>query len=431
MKRIRFSGNHSGVDQESIEKIGEHLRPLCKQVNSSWGGGYKDVYASLSLPSDNELLAAVQKLISEKQELKPSVQVIIGMGGSSLGARAIYQALHTTVGAPVYFLDTLDSWYCSQVYKICEAVLQAGEEILITVISKSGTTTETIANAQLFMKLLAEYNKPYQEYVVAITDENSPLWKKAQKEGISCLAVPPLVGGRYSVFSAVGLFPLGMMGVDLVALRDGAQSMKEPCSGSAIINNPAAISAAIVYEQYRAGYVIHDTFIFSRLLRGIADWYRQLVGESLGKADNKQGKRVNVGITPTVSVGPEDLHSVAQLYLGGPYNRMTTFLSMPHKDDLIVATGNPFDDLIPMIRGKSFGQIMSAIERGTHRAYEHDKRPYMMIALPELSAYTIGQFMQLQMVQTMYLGFLLDINPFDQPQVELYKKETRGILTHE
>jgi glucose-6-phosphate isomerase len=328
-------------------------------------------------------------------------------------------------------VDTLDSWYCTQVYKICESVLQAGETIMITVISKSGTTTETIANAQLFVGLLAEYDTSYQEYVVVITDEGSPLWHVAQKEGISCLDVPKLVGGRYSVFSAVGLFPLGMIGLDLVALRDGAQSMKELCSDFSIMNNPAAMSAAILYEQYRAGYVIHDTFLFSRSLHGLAGWYRQLVAESLGKSDDRQGKRVNVGITPTVSVGPEDLHSVAQLYLGGPYNRITTFLSVPQEDALTITIDNPFDTLVPMIRGKSFVEIIDAIERGTHQAYEHDMRPFMRIELPELSAYTIGQFMQLKMIETMYLGFLFDIDPFDQPQVELYKKETREILDHE
>ena len=431
MKQIKFSWQHSGVAQDKIQAIKERLKPECERVRAAWGAGYKDEYASLSLPSDDELLATVQETVAQKRQLKPAALVIIGMGGSSLGTRAVYQALRGSVAPPVYFVDTLDSWYCTQIYKICEAVLQAGEEILITVISKSGTTTETIANAQLFMGLLAEHNKPYQQYVVAITDEDSPLWNVAQKHAMSCLPVPKLVGGRYSVFSAVGLFPLGMMGFDLAALRDGAQSMKESCSGANLMNNPAAMSAAILYEQYLAGFVIHDTFLFSRPLHGIADGCRQLVGESLGKADNRQGKRVSVGITPTVSVGPEDLHSVAQLYLGGPYNRITSFLSAPQEGALAVTADNPFDELVPMIRGKSFAEIMDAIERGTQKAYEHDKRPFMTIVLPELSAYTIGQFMQLKMVEIMYLGFLFDINPFDQPQVELYKKETREILDHE
>ena len=416
---------------EKVQGTGTRLKPECERVAAAWGAGYKDEYASLSLPSDGELLKTVKELVAKKQQLKPSVLIIIGMGGSSLGARAVYQALKSSGTPLTYFVDTLDGRYCSEVYQVCQAVLQAGQEILVVVISKSGTTTETIANARLFMRLLDEHNKPYQEYMVAISDEDSPLWKVAREHQISCLSVPKLVGGRYSVFSAVGLFPLGMMGFDLAALRDGAQSMKESCTDSNVMNNPAAMSAAILYEQYQAGFVIHDTFIFSRALRSVADWYRQLVGESIGKADNRQGKRVNVGITLTVSVGPEDLHSVAQLYLGGPYNRITSFLSVPQEDSFEVTADTPFDELVPMIQGKSFAEIMDAIERGTQKAYEHDKRHFMLIELPELSAHTIGQFMQLKMIEIMYLGFLFDINPFDQPQVELYKKETREILDHE
>ncbi len=431
MKQIKFSWQHSGVVQDRIQETGERLKGECERIRAAWGAGYKDEYASLSLPSDGELLKMVQELVAKKLQLKPAVLVVIGMGGSSLGARAVHNALKSSATPLVYFVDTLDSRYCKEVYQVCQAVLQTGNEILVAVISKSGTTTETIANARLFMRLLDEHNKPYQEYMVAISDEDSLLWKVARDHQISCLSVPKLVGGRFSVFSAVGLFPLGMMGFDLSVLCDGAQSMKESCSNTSIMNNPAAMSAAILYDQYQKGLVIHDTFLFSRSLRGVADWCRQLVGESLGKADNRQGKRVNIGITPTVSMGPEDLHSVAQLYLGGPYNRITSFLLVPQEDSFEVVADTPFDELVPMIRGKSFAEIMNAIERGTRKAYEHDKRPFMLIELPELSAYTMGQFMQLKMVEIMYLGFLFDINPFDQPQVELYKKETREILDHE
>ena len=135
MKQIKFSWQHSGVAQDKIQAIKDRLKPECERVRAAWGAGYKDEYASLSLPSDDELLVTVQETLAQKRELKPAALVIIGMGGSSLGTRAVYQALRGSVAPPVYFVDTLDSWYCTQIYKICEAVLQAGEEILITVIS--------------------------------------------------------------------------------------------------------------------------------------------------------------------------------------------------------------------------------------------------------------------------------------------------------
>ncbi len=434
MKQIDFSWQNSLISPDVIAKRSKQLHPECERIRAAWGAGYKTEYASLSLPSDEQYLRMVQEAVAEKQALSPAVLVVIGIGGSSLGARAIYEALGTDGnGAKVdcYFVTTVDSCAVYPVYRRCEAALANGQVILVTVISKSGTTTETIANAQLFLKLLLKYKKPYKDYVVVITDDGSPLCKAAHRDEMSCLHVPKLVGGRFSVFSAVGLFPLGMLGVDIKALCAGAQSMKDACSEGVITNNPAALRATILYEQYQAGFVIHDTFIFSCRLHGVAEWYRQLMGESIGKERDRSGAVVHVGITPTVSIGTMDLHSVAQLYLAGPYNRITTFLAGPESDSLRVEDGTPFDSLVPMIQGKSFATIMSAIEQGVQKAYQKDKRPFMTMTMPEISAYTLGQVLQLHMVEIMYLGFLFSINPFDQPQVELYKKETREILDHE
>ncbi len=436
MKHITFSWNASGVASDRIDAIGKTMRSEMERIQAAWGTGYKTDYASLSLSSDERLLRDVNEVINAKRTLRPYILVVVGIGGSCLGARAVYGGLAEKCDegnseTRCYFVASVDSSYTLSVYRRCEAALQNGQNILVTVISKSGTTTETIANAQIFLQLLLQYKKPYKEYVVVITDEGSPLCKVAREHEMSCLTVPSLVGGRFSVLSAVGLFPLGMLGIDINALRAGAQSMKESCCDTNIENNPAALSAAILYEQYKAGFVIHDTFIFSCALREFGAWYRQLMGESIGKAHDRAGKSVHVGITPTVSIGTNDLHSVAQLYLAGPYNRITTFVSALQEQTVRVEDGTPFDSLVPMIQGKSFEAIMLATLQGTKTAYEKNKRPFMAIDLPELSAFTIGQLLQLKMVEIMYLGFLFSINPFDQPQVELYKKETREILSHE
>ena len=438
MKHLSFEWQKSLVSQDAITALGTQLQPECERIRAAWGAGYKTDYASLSLSSDADLLRTVKEVIDEKRNFAPRIIVVIGIGGSSLGARAVYEVLsygktHNEVHRAPHclFITTVDSGYTNSVYRRCEDVLANGQDILVTVISKSGTTTETIANAQIFLKLLADHNKSYKDYVVVITNEDSPLCKTARQHEMTCLFVPKLVGGRFSVFSAVGLFPLGMLGIDIEALLAGAHSMKDICSDANIMNNPAALSAAILYAQYQKGYVIHDTFLFSLALHGLGSWYRQLMGESIGKERDRQGKRVNVGITPTVSVGSDDLHSVAQLYLGGPHNRITTFVSVPQKKSIEVPSNTPFDSLVPMIQGKSFATIMSAIEQGTKMAYQKNKRPYMTIDMPERSAHAVGQWLQLKMVEIMYLGFLFSINPFDQPQVELYKKETREILDHE
>ena len=437
MKQLRFSYlKTAGVSADRLAILGDRLQPEIARISAAWGAGYKTPYASLSLPSDDASLADIQCVIKEKQALEPSILVVIGMGGSNLGACAVHEALsgffynEQNPALRVYFADTLDVDYIKSIYQACDAALQKGSNVLLAVISKSGTTTETIANAQLFADLLQKYKQDYTQYIVAITDKGSKLWDTAHKQNITCLSVPQLVGGRFSVFSAVGLFPLGMLGVAIKDLLSGAESMKKPCTDSEFADNPAALSAAILYEQYQHGCTIHDTFLFVRRLHCFGMWYRQLVGESLGKrADDEKKERV--GITPTVSVGPTDLHSVAQLYLGGPYNRITTFISAQLDSSIQVPVKNIFDSLVPMIQGKSYAVIMRAIELGTQRAYHEQKRPFMTLELPEISAYYVGQLMQMKMLEIMYLGFLFQVNPFDQPQVELYKKETRKILSHE
>ncbi len=428
MKPIQFSYTHATIPSEKITEFQDRLAPEIGRVKAAWGAGYGTDYASLSLPCDDELLAQVESVAREKKALNPRMLIVIGIGGSNLGTLAVLKALgHNDI--PVAFADTVDAPYIACIYQQAEQIIAQGDEVIIVVISKSGSTTETIANAQLFSALLQQYKKEHG--MVVISDAGSPLFEIAKKHQLAHLAIPEKVGGRYSVFSAVGLFPLAIMGVDIRALRDGAQSMEASCTNTYLQENSAAFSAALLYYFYHKGMVIHDSFAFSHALSGIGDWYRQLMAESIGKAENSAGQKVHVGITPTVSIGSVDLHSVAQLYLAGPNNRITTFLTVANQKDIAVASGTPFDSLVPMIQEKTFNEIMDAILQGTQKAYQHAHRPYTSIELPEISAYHCGQLFQMKMVEIMYLGFLFDINPFNQPQVELYKKETRKILSHE
>jgi len=153
------------------------------------------------------------------------------------------------------------------------------------------------------------------------------------------------------------------------------------------------------------------------------------MAESLGKEFNKKGETVNIGITPVISMGSTDLHSMAQLYLGGPYDKFTMFLSVENSNSHVnVPTLKGYSKLVYGIQGKSLESIMSAIMEGTKAAFRKGKRPFMEVKLPCKSEYYIGQFLQFKMIETIYLGFLLGVNPFDQPNVESYKEETRKIL---
>ena len=430
-----FDYTKACVTSEQVKKIGLQLIPEIQQIKHVLPKKYETDYASLHVPYDTPMLNTVLQLIDEKKKLCISTLVVIGIGGSNLGTIAVHKALcgdfhnKKDPAIKVYFADTVDSDYLCDLLCLVEKDLCVGQNVLINVVTKSGTTTETIANFEMFFDLLKKYKpETYSNYIVITTDKGSLLWNYAQKHTIDCLDIPTKVGGRYSVFSPVGLFPLGFLGVNLKKLLVGARSMLQECLKEDIEKNTAAMSAAIQYIHYKNGANIHDIFVFSKYLRSFAQWCRQLIGESVGKKFNKAGKEVAVGVTPTVSVGTVDLHSVAQLYLGGPQDKFTTFISVAPKCNLFLPEIKAFDEIIENIQGKSVSSIMNSIVGGVKAAYVGDKRPFVSVYVPMVEEICLGKLMQWKMLEIMYLGYLLHVNPFDQPQVELYKKETRKLL---
>jgi glucose-6-phosphate isomerase len=194
-------------------------------------------------------------------------------------------------------------------------------------------------------------------------------------------------------------------------------------------HNCATISAALIAYHYNHGKFIHDTFLFSVALTSLGAWYRQLSAESIGKSHDRNNALVNISLLPTISIGSTDLHSVAQLYFAGAHNRFTTFISVEKNQTYVeIPAFEEFERVVPSLQNKSLATIMDAILQGTKKAYQQDKLPFVSFNIPEKSAFYIGQFMQIKMIEIMYLGYLLNINPFDQPEIEKYKKNTREIL---
>lgn len=426
----------AALPEQAIKKYQQQLLPEIERIAAAYQYGYDTQYASVNVPFDGQMVRLVQSMVQDKQKKRISALIVIGIGGSSLGAKAVHEALNglyyneKTTQTKLYFVETVDSDAVADLLAIMQAMLKRGEHILVNCISKSGSTTETIANYELFIQLLKDYYADqWHEQVVVTTDKDSLLWRLAAKNNIARLPIPARVGGRYSVFSAVGLFPLVLAGIDIQALLDGAQRMFNVCTNMALHDNPAALSAAILVEQYNKSITIHDMFLFSVELSAIGSWYRQLVGESLGKLSLQD---VEVGITPTVSIGSTDLHSVGQLYLGGPKKTSTTFVTVRHTAATCLVPDYPeFEQLVAHIQTKSLSSIMDAIISGTLAAYDEKKLAYLLFQLPEKNPYYIGQLLQLKMIEVMYIGHLLHVNPFDQPHVEQYKVETRKILADE
>jgi glucose-6-phosphate isomerase len=429
--KFEFDGQ-ALVSKNTIEAMGKTLLPEIERINEARCKGYDTPYASINLPFDDELIKHVKAYVKKKEGLNLSVIVLIGIGGSNLGTVALHEALHGPYFNELhpkikfYCADTVDSKKIAEIVHLVSQELDQGNRILIIVVTKSGTTLETIVNAATFLNLL-KVKRPtdYHKYIVVTTDAGSPLEAFAQKEQCDILYIPKKVGGRYSVFSSVGLFPLGMLGIAIDELIVGARSALEICTSKDISKNVAAINAILKYVQYKNGLTIHNLFVFSTFLESVGKWYRQLIGESIGKEYNVNGKRVEVGITPTISVGTTDLHSVAQLYLGGPRTTFTTFVAQ--EDDTYAVDPTLLQEFgLDFMHSseKNVGlPLMNIILKGVKTAYKKNRRPYCSITLPELSPYSLGQLLQMYMIEMMYLGYLLEVNPFDQPSVELYKKE--------
>ncbi len=397
--------------------------------------GYETPYGALSASSDKATLTTIKAVVLKIKKKAPTLLMLVGIGGSNMGTLALAQAL---LGSffnerdPVmrlYCADTIDSEYTGALLTIVEEELKKGGTVLLCIITKSGTTTETVINGSLFLELLKKYRPlEYRDHVVLITDAGSPLASVAPTQGYTLLEIPALVGGRFSVFSAVSLFPLGLLGIDTDEVCQGASAMLEICLNEDLQRNEAARTALTLFAHYHHGYDIHDLFPFSPDLVMLAQWYKQLIGESLGKKYDRHGRLVEVGIAPTVSVGTVDLHSVVQLYLAGPRTRITTFIIQEGEHKILQVPDNEYSAVIPGLPGKSVTVVKEAIFKGVLEAYKQERRPFMVVDLANNPGHNIGAFMMMKMVETLFLGRLFGIDPFDQPAVELYKEETRRLL---
>ncbi|HLF54482.1 MAG TPA: glucose-6-phosphate isomerase [Candidatus Nanoarchaeia archaeon] len=403
-------------------KLNAVLKKLSPEIDKLSSASYQGERGCINLPIDEQQFRIIDAAVSLKKRLNPKLIIVVGIGGSNLGTIAVQEALlgrqwNLHNEPRIMYADTVDPDALQVIIAEMQAVLRQGKQVILNIVSKSGSTTETVANFEVLLNVLRRHRKDAAKYVIVTTDKGSKLWNLGMKNNFSLLEIPEKVGGRYSVFSAVGLFPLGMLGINLKELLDGAAEMRRKCLS---INGPAAINAALIYLHNKSGRNIYDNFFFASDLESLGKWHRQLLAESLGK----DGK----GITPTVSIGSTDLHSVAQLYLDGPQDKFTNFI-ITHFNEMIKVPSYPeYDALVPDLQKKELNHIIHAIVKGTKKAFAKSKRPFTETRLDGKNANSIGAFMEMKMIETILLGKLLGVNPFGQPAVELYKKETKRFL---
>jgi glucose-6-phosphate isomerase len=430
-----FRADNARINRGLLRETTDRLKGYVDHLqNTSQTGGYSEPEGSINLPADEEIQSNVEQMVDRVVTDDLEYVVVVGIGGSNLGALAVYEALRGTFSTletdqpRILFADTVDPEKLSSIASALQQ-LDRPEQFLVNIVTKSGSTTETISNFEYLFDVLGETFDHPERRVVGTTDEGSKLWQVARAKEFPCLRMPSNVGGRFSVLSAVGQFPLRAAGIDVDALLEGAAAMKEACLAEDPDDNPALTSAALLYLYYQRGIDIYNSFFFNPQMESVGKWYRQLMGESIGKQYNEEHQQVRTGITPLVSIGSTDLHSMAQLYFGGPRDKFTTLIYAPTTADDVQLPNRPFlGEAVEGIYGKDIRSIMTAIYEGVRATYQKEELPFTEIVLDDLSASSIGAYLQYNMISIMMLADLLDINAFNQPNVEGYKEETRKRL---
>lgn len=368
--------------------------------------------------------------------------LVLGIGGSALGARALQQALapETIPGSPlqtrpkkaqrVRFLDNVDP---ATVLATFDAI--DPKKTLVNVVSKSGGTVETAAQLHILAKRSQKALGPkWKDHFVFTTDpEEGELRRLANDEGIASLEVPPAVGGRFSVLSAVGLFPAALMGIQVPQLLEGAAAMRARCESSEVMENPAYFYAAAHKLLAKKKQVSMSVFFpYCDALQTFGLWFAQLWAESLGKRKTRTGKLINAGFTPVLAMGATDQHSQLQLYLEGPKDKLVTLVSVADlgRDVAIPATvsGGKTKSETSFLGGHKLGDLLAIERDATKAALVKNGVPLLELRVPQVSAHAIGELIFFFEVATVFAGELLGVNPLDQPAVEEGKRYANALL---
>jgi glucose-6-phosphate isomerase len=423
-----------GISQKQFEKLADKTASVIRQINQQRQAGktpYRD------LPYRTETLLQVKELACRLKETCDNF-VVLGIGGSALGNIALQTALNPYMynlddsqrtGPRLFVFDNVDPM---QFASFLDWVGSRLDRTVFNVISKSGQTAETASQFLIIRKMLLDKFGPdgLRKSVVATTDaKKGTLRRIADEEKLQCLEVPDGVGGRFSVLSAVGLLSAAVCGIDVDQLFAGSRDMDKRVSSEDFYKNPAAVNAAINWHFYNNGKRISVMMPYSFALGDLSDWYRQLWAESLGKAKDLAGKSVHIGPTPIKALGATDQHSQVQLYREGPNDKIFTFLQVENFGKKI-KIGSPPDYVVELkyLAGKDMAELLNSEKKATEYALLKDKRPCLTVIFPEISAYTVGQFIYLYEVTTSFAGALFGINTYDQPAVELGKEATFALM---
>lgn len=417
----------------SEEEIGMMKRTIedAKSVVLEGNGAGNDFLGWVNLPVDydKEEFARIKKA-AEKIQSDSEVLVVIGIGGSYLGARAAIEALgHSFFNvvdksirkAPeIYFAgNNISSTYIQHLIDVI-----GDRDFSVNVISKSGTTTEPAIAFRVFKKLLVEkYGKEEAaKRIYATTDKAKGALKNlATEEGYETFVVPDDVGGRFSVLTAVGLLPIAVSGADITKLMEGAASMREHCLNAPFEENDSLLYAAVRNILNRRGKSIEILCNYEPALHYVSEWWKQLYGESEGK----DGK----GLFPASVDLTTDLHSMGQFIQDGSQNHFETVIAVEKSKCEIILEEEPVDlDGMNYLAGKTVDFVNQSAMNGTVLAHVDGGVPNLKVTMPQIDEYSLGQLFYMFEFACGVSGYTLGVNPFNQPGVESYKKNMFALL---
>jgi len=426
-----FSSNVAdGITEDDVNSYKEEIRQILKEIQNKKPG-------FVNVPFDEKRINSVKELAKRFEYFKTYDDfVVLGIGGSALGNIALRNALNGVnwnelnkderKGLPrIHVIDNIDPDFVAAIFKNLNI-----KKTIFNVISKSGSTAEAIATYMIARGIIESLGLNIKEHLIITTDpEKGALREIASEEGISSLEIPQEVGGRFSVLTPVGLLSAIAGGIDIDALLEGAKSACELLNVNNVWENPAALNALLHYIFYRRGKNISVMMSYSNRLYSLADWYRQLWAESLGKRYDLEGNEVNVGQTPAKALGATDQHSQIQLYNEGPNDKIITFL-VPEKYSCEVKIPKLHEDVESMnyLGGKTLNDLIKAEQKATAYSLACNNKPNLSVFFKAICEESIGEFIFTYELQTAIMGKLLKINAFDQPGVEMGKKLTYSLM---
>jgi glucose-6-phosphate isomerase len=394
------------------------------------------VLGFLDLPGDAKLAAQSTQFAADVRGRFTDV-VVLGIGGSALGPIALRTALRPSGwnmldanargGNPrLHVLDNVDPVTIAALLDRLDLARS-----LFVVTSKSGGTAETMAQYLVVRGRLEKAlgSEQAKQALVLVTDpEKGALRAIARSEKIRVLDIPPNVGGRFSVLTPVGILPAALIGIDVGQLLAGAGDMRQRCSGSELAKNPAGVFAMAQYlADTTLGRHIDVLMPYSDALRDFAAWFVQLWAESLGKARKSDG--AHVGPTPIAALGATDQHAQVQLFMEGPADKTVTFISVKDEGTNVEIPSRHKDiPELAYLGGHRLGELLDIERRATAGALAARGRPNMTITLDRVDAWHVGALIMMLEIATIYAGALYDVNPLDQPGVELGKQFTYAML---